>query len=41
MDTHIYITSIVFILLLYTSSTPSGRPVVLDPSCWAYSTQAD
>ncbi len=35
MDTHIYIILIIFVLLLYTSSTPSGRPTVLDPSCRA------
>jgi hypothetical protein len=35
-DTHIYIILILFILLLlYTSSTPFGRPVVLGPSCWS------
>ncbi len=31
-DTHLYITLILFILLLYTSSTLSGRPADLDPS---------
>jgi hypothetical protein len=36
MDTHIYITStFIILLLLYTSSTPIGRPAALDPSCRA------
>jgi hypothetical protein len=32
MGMHIYITSTLFILLLYTSSTSSGRPAALNPS---------
>jgi hypothetical protein len=35
IHTHIYTTSALFILLLYTSSTPSGRLAALDPSHWA------
>ncbi len=34
-DTHIYITLILLILLLYTSSTPSCRPAALDSFCQA------
>ncbi len=37
MDTHIYITlTLLFFILFYTSSTPSGRSAVLDPSRLAH-----